>query len=134
MAIGLGETMSKRFGTRHKVSPPDERTWNGRLYASKGEMRYAQVLDGEARMGLIVEIFNQPTVQLGPVQYRADWAIRRVKDGPWLWIDYKGVETPTFKQIKKLWREYGPGDLLIVKSSGKNFKVAERVISTKGAA
>jgi predicted nuclease of restriction endonuclease-like RecB superfamily len=129
MANGLGGTMKYN---KFKVSPADQRTWRGKTYASKAEMEYAKILDGEMRAGLWDEIIEQPHIRLGPIDYLPDFAL--LARGVWVWVDVKGAMTPEFKLKLKLWRAYGPGELRIVKKSGKNFKVAERVISTKGAA
>lgn len=116
---------------KYKVSPADQRTWRGKTYASKAEMEYAKVLDGEMRAGLWDEIVEQPPIRLGPVDYVPDFALR--KADRWTWADVKGMETAAFRLKVKLWREYGPGELVIVKKSGKGFKVTERVVS-KGKA
>jgi hypothetical protein len=117
---------------KYRVSPADQRTWRGKTYASKAERDYATLLDDELRMGLWDEIVEQPPIRLGPIDYVPDFALR--KGTTWRWADVKGVETAAFRLKVKLWREYGPGELLIVKKRGKGFKVTERVQSKRGAA
>lgn len=115
----------KRFGTKHRVSVPAKRTWRGKVYPSMAEMLYAQELDIALRAGKINEIIEQPTICLGPIDWRLDFAVRDA-DG-WTWRDVKGVETAEFKIKAKLWESFGPGPLWIVKRSGKRFRVSRVV-------
>lgn len=112
---------------KYRVSPADQRTWNGRVYASKAEMEYAKILDLEQRGGIIRNLTHQPAVRLGPIDFVPDFAAWHVASGKWRWYDVKGVQTPAFKIKLKLWVEYGPGDLFIVKKAGKRFKVVQVV-------
>lgn len=110
-------------GNKYKVSPPDQRTWRGRCYASKAEMEYAVLLASTRTWTR-----EQPVVLLGPsqIRYVPDFAVYGDTEDP-IYIDIKGMETPEFKLKKKLWAAHGPGNLHIVKKSGKKFKTTEIV-------
>lgn len=110
---------------KYKVSPKEQRTHYGRVFASKAEMEYFQILEIEMRAGGHDRIVCQPPIRLGPIDYVPDFAVKRGES--WRWIDVKGAETPAFKMKKKLWAEYGPGQLIIVKKQGKRFRVTETI-------
>ena len=119
----------RRNRNKYKVSPKDQRTHNGRVFASKAEMEYFQILEIEMRAGGIQSIVCQPPIRLGPIDYVPDFAVKI--DDDWRWIDVKGMETPAFRIKKKLWAEYGPGLLVLVKKSGKHFKIVEEIPGKK---
>ncbi len=123
-------SLAKGKGKRNKyrVSAKEDRTWNGVVYASKAEMLYAIVLADSVRLGIYDEVVRQPIVCLGPIDYRPDFAIRLCGSRFWRWIDVKGAQTPEFRLKVKLWRDCGPGELHIVKRSGKGFKTVEVVM------
>lgn len=106
---------------KYKVSPKEDRTWRGKVYASKGEMRYRRdvlhLLEKSINDDIL--IVEQPRFQLGPDHiYVPDFLV--INDGPEAYaIDFKGVETPAFKKAKKLWRKYGRIHLHIVRAKGK---------------
>ncbi len=89
------------------------RTYNGVLYASKAEAKYAQHLDGCQDFDEIEFWVPQPKFRLGCPEnvYIADFLI--ISADVWV-VDVKGFETPKFKRDKKLWAKYGPCQLRIV--------------------
>ena len=113
---------------KYRVAPKEDRTWNGRVYASKGEMLYAQRLDLLRSAGEVIEFIEQPRVALGVPEnkYVPDFFVVPVKGLPY-YVDVKGMETSKFKRDKKLWASYGYVELVIVKRYGKGFKVTEKI-------
>ena len=111
---------------KYKVSPPDERRFNGRTYGSKAEMYYAQQLYKLREIGEVIEFVEQPRLWLGVPEnvYVPDFFVVP-KEGNCYFVDVKGVETQKFKRDKKLWASYGRIDLVIVKCKGKKLKVSE---------
>ena len=101
---------------KYRVANRDRRTWNGKVYASRAEMLYAQLLGAHREDGAIVEIEEQPLVTLGVPEnrYRPDFRVVDC-DGVTSWVDVKGVETTMFRRNMRLWKAYGPGPLLVVR-------------------
>lgn len=113
---------------RHKynVSPVDQRTARGRVYASKAEKEYADMLWLLRDSGDYDEVVEQPCVQLGEdFKYRPDFLV--IGEAGIEYVDVKGVETNDFKRTKKLWKKYGRLTLAVVKRKGKRFVVSERL-------
>ena len=85
--------------------------FQGRSYASKAEAVHAMrlVLDTDVDWWL-----RQVGVDLGEdTRYRADFLV--YEHGGYVYaVDVKGMETPAFRKIKKLWAKYGPVDLHVV--------------------
>jgi hypothetical protein len=104
---------------KYKVSPKEDRTWRGKVYASKAEMRYRRdVLNILEHVDDTITIIEQPRLHLGPDHvYVPDFIV--LNDGVPYAVDVKGVETPAFKKAKKLWRKYGRIHLHIVRAKGK---------------
>ena len=99
--------------------------FQGRTYASKAERLYAEVLWNHFQMGVIQVLIEQPTLWLGVPEnvYRPDFFV--IQDGTPRFVDVKGVETPAFRKVKKLWSSYGQCDLHIIKRKGSKFHLAE---------
>lgn len=118
---------------KYKVSPPDERRFNGRTYGSKAEMYYAQQLYKLREMGEVIEFVEQPRTWLGVPEnvYVPDFFVVP-KDGACYYVDVKGVETPKFKRDKKLWASYGRVDLVIVTCKNKKLRVGEVIYAASG--
>ena len=97
---------------RYKRSPKEERTWNGRVYDSKLEMRTAQVLHQMQERGEIFELREQVPFVLVPkdgklraITYRADFTYRRAPDEdeqPMVVLDAKGHVTQLYTLKKRL--------------------------------
>lgn len=118
-------------GPRIKVSPREERTYNGELFASKAEMHYYRdVLTVLQRNGFINNLHRQPKFALGCPEnvYRADFGFYDITFGKNVVVDVKGMTTAAFARHRRLWSIYGPCPLHIVKRSGKKFKTVEIVV------
>lgn len=135
----LNLTPTRTFGKRnrtdmnkYRVSAPEARTFNGKVYASKAECMYAQELALRLRAGELAEVVEQPRLWLGVVEniYVPDFLIIPFGDAMPYYIDVKGVETAAFKKNKKLWAKYGRLQLRIVKRSGNGFKTTETITPT----
>lgn len=112
--------------SKYKVSPPEERRYNGRTYGSKSEMRYAKHLDRLLEQGIVLDFVCQPKTWLGVPEnvYVPDFLIIP-HGGPPYYVDVKGMETQKFKRDKKLWKAYGRLALHVVKAKGEKFYVSE---------
>lgn len=117
--------MARAWGNKYNVAPAEQRVFQGRTYASKAEKEYAQVLWDMRRAGKLLVLIEQPTLWLGVPEnvYRPDFFV--IQDGEPRFIDVKGVETPAFRKVKKLWKTYGQCHLYIIKKSGKKFVIQE---------
>ncbi len=90
--------------------------YKGIMYDSKAEAAHAANLDSDER---VIWWLRQVTIPLGPdfstrVDFVVglDWAQNafRVRAE-----EIKGVETREFAKVRKLWRKYGPFDLIVIK-------------------
>lgn len=101
--------------------------FQGRTYASKAERQYAELLWTCYRSGAISVLIEQPSLWLGVPEnvYRPDFFV--IQGGEPRFIDVKGVETPAFRKVKKLWQNYGQCALVIIKKKGTKFLTAERI-------
>lgn len=94
-----------RQWNKYKVAPKEERTLDGILFASKGEMeRYAELKLLE-RAGEIEDLELQPSFDIDLrgkfiCKYVADF--RYKEKGQIVVEDFKGMETPEFKLKWKL--------------------------------
>jgi len=99
------------------ISPKGKaaRTYRGRCYDSRMEMKYAIHLDYLVSAGDVADWIPQPSVQLGEdTAFRPDFLVIE-KTGIPYYVDVKGKETPRFRMIKKLWAKYGRLNLHVVK-------------------
>ena len=99
---------------RHKynVSPPDQRTYKGRVYHSKAEMIHATTLDLD---NAVAWWGRQVPFDLGEDhRYIADFLVQ-YEDGNQLEVhEVKGRETPAWRKTKQLWRKYGTLPLRVI--------------------
>ncbi len=86
-----------------------------RVYASKREAEYAWGLDA-----LTADPYTplagwapQPQLDLGGIAYRPDFVLFYF--GAQEFVDVKGVETPGFRTVRKLWPKHAKFPLRIVK-------------------
>lgn len=104
-------------GARIQVSAPEDRTWNGILFASKREMCVFQQFEAMWRLGSIRNLRRQITYPLHVVtptgfkvkitSYRADIVCEDLQ-GRTCVYDPKGMKTDRYKLIKKWFEaEYG---------------------------
>lgn len=138
----MGESVDpplKPKTNKYKVSAPEHRTYRGKVYDSKAEMRYRRdILDPQLLAGETLCVLDQPRVVLAvndatnailtaagiDFAYKPDFLVIR-RDGPAYFVDVKGVETDRFRQAASLWRDFGPMPLMIVKLTGKEFTTSE---------
>lgn len=116
------------FAAKNKygVAPAPQRTHNDKVYASKSEMIYAKSLELLQTSGDIIGFAEQPQVQLGPdTRYKPDFVV--IEPGGAYFVDVKGMETPEFKKVKKLWAKYMNVALRVVKLKGDRFHTVEIV-------
>ncbi len=118
--------MSPTFNKPLRVSPKEERTYKGRVHASKLQMRYAVQLDALVENGLIKWWLREVGIDLGEdFRYRVDFVICDRFDAVWA-VDTKGFRTKSTATQAKLWKKYGPFPLHIVGDDrGKGFKTLE---------
>ena len=114
---------------KYNVSPPEDRRYNGRTYASKAEMRYAMLLYQLRDNGDIIDFVEQPRLWLGVPEnkYVPDFLVipeSSISVYPH-YVDVKGFYTPAFKRVVKLWKAYGILDLVVIKPTKTSFKTAE---------
>ncbi|MBN1517456.1 DUF1064 domain-containing protein [Candidatus Sumerlaeota bacterium] len=121
----MSETMSAKeyqgwlagkFTQRKNKFNAQRTEYNGVMYDSKGEAQRAAELDQLKRAGLIRFWIRQPPFYLGSSVnlYRADFLV--IGPGAAVWAeDFKGKETPGFRRNRRLWREYGPCELRVIK-------------------
>lgn len=120
----LASLKKKKKRSKYGVAPKEERTWNGVVYMSKAEMQYHQSIHIDPS---IESIELQPKVKLGEdTNCKPDFLIT-FKNGFKFYVDVKGMETPSFRRVKKLWKKYGTLPLHVVKKKGKKFVVTEVV-------
>ena len=97
---------------KYNAKKTQYRGWN---FDSRAEAKYAEYLDGGVESGEIYCWFRQTPFDLGEdTRYRADFVVIEA-DFTIYAIDVKGMETPGFKKIKKLWEKYGKIPLRIIK-------------------
>lgn len=82
--------------------------YNGVVYDSKKEAKYAEQLDLRKKSGEIIMVLRQVPFDLpGGVKYRVDFQEFR-SDGTVHFIDVKGVRTKTYILKKKMVEELYP--------------------------
>ena len=89
--------------------------YKGRKYDSRAEAKYAIGLDTQMASGIIHLWLRQPAFDLGEdTRYRADFFVIE-SSGEFYATDVKGMETASFKKIRKLWSKYGEMPLRVIK-------------------
>ena len=93
---------------KYGVSPKEERTIDGALFASKAEAHAYQTLKMLKDTGQIVKLERQPRFSF-PMgfSYVADFDVT-YDDGSRSIIDVKGMETPEFKLKRKCFEYFYP--------------------------
>lgn len=97
---------------KYNAKPTVYRGWR---FDSKAEAQYARELDERKESGEVYTWLRQTSFDLGEdTRYRADFLVIE-GDGTIYAVDVKGMETASFKRIKKLWKKYGEFPLRIIK-------------------
>lgn len=125
---------------RHKYGARGEHD-GVRYWASQAEKHYYGELLLREKAGEVRNIECQPTVELvAGIKYRPDFVFTEaqpIRDGKYdwptwvpVWVDVKGVETEAFRLKCKLWKQFGPGVLRIVKRGSKRepWRVTKEII------
>lgn len=122
--------MTRRFGRPAVRSSQEDRTYDGRVYASKMERLYAEHLDGLKEIGRVFRWVPQPVFKLTvDITFRPDFLVAEhcaMQDGPLplediYVVDVKGGNQAGWTKKRKLWLKYGPVRLIVVtkKSPGR---------------
>jgi len=79
--------------------------------------------------GQATDIKKQEKVSLtkAQVQCRIDFSYIDTESNEKIYVEAKGVETPRWRLIKKLWKHYGPGDLQVIKGTARKLDFAETI-------
>jgi len=110
--------MYSRRRNKYGVAPPEQRTLDGVVFASKTEMRYHKHLALMLSIGKIESFKRQVKFQLGPAKigYIVDWDVVG-KGGHRYVVDVKGKMTAHFRDKAKLWAVHGPCPLHLVRDN-----------------
>ena len=97
---------------------------DGIKFDSKAERDYYLTVKSDPS----IEVLEcQPKIYLtrARILYKPDFLI--MHSGRKIWVDVKGMETSVFRIKRRLWIQYGPGPLQIIKKKGKRFYISEEV-------
>ena len=98
----------------------EQRTYNGIVYHSEAESVYAAQLDRLKCVGAIIGWERQVEFPLGDTKTVVGFVVTEWRDK--YVVEIKGVELPEFETVKKLWREYGPLDMHVMKRVGNRWQ------------
>lgn len=100
----------------------------GRSFASQGERDcycYLKLLEKE---GELKDLYCQVTTPLtAGITHKTDFKYFDVKLQEPVWAEYKGFEDQRWRDIRKLWKYYGPGVLRIYKGKGLRIYCTETI-------
>lgn len=103
----------------------------GRSFASQAERDCFKLLELMERAGEIKDIQCQVTTPLtAGITHRTDFKYFDCKLGETVWGEYKGFEDQRWRDIRKLWKVYGPGRLRVYKGRGFKIICTEEIIPT----
>jgi hypothetical protein len=95
--------------------------YKGRKYPSTAQAERAMYLDGRVEAGYVGWYLEEVKFPLGPdFSYRVDFLVFAVcsEMENCMFVvaeDVKGMETPRFRTVRKLWKKYGPCPLHVLK-------------------
>ena len=113
---------------KYRVAAKADRTCDGIVFDSKTEMQRYLELRLALRGRAIKSLKLQPRYPLvAGIVYVADFEVEDV-DGIHA-EDVKGFATTAFNMKRRLWKEFGPHPLVILKRSGKTWK--REVVTTE---
>lgn len=98
--------------------------YNGKFYPSKAEARAAEALDLRMASGEFLWKLEQVGIMLGDQRYVTDFVVQEAESLRVYAIDEKGVETPAFGKVRRLWSKYGPFELHVTRQ-GKTVDVIQ---------
>lgn len=121
--------MSKGRYNKYGVAPKEQRMSGGRSFASKGERDCWEMLKLMERAGEIDSIECQVTSHLtAGITHKTDFRYWDLKKGERVWAEYKGLVDQRWRDIKKLWKLYGPGRLKVFQGYGLRVFCTEEII------
>lgn len=103
----------------------------GYSFDSKFERAVFEYLMTLQKSGVIKNLMHHPgTVYLtdSKIGYRPDFSWFNIELNREEWGEAKGMETEVYRIKKKLWKNYGPGVLIIYKGNAKRFYEDEIVM------
>jgi hypothetical protein len=102
---------------------------DGRSFHSQAERDCYQYLKLLERAGEIDSIECQVTTPLtAGITHKTDFKYWDCKLGETVWGEYKGFEDQRWRDIRKLWKFYGPGRLRVYRGRGTRITLAEEII------
>lgn len=108
---------------KYGVAAKENRTYDGVVYDSKAEAIYAAEVDLLFTNNDIKEWERQVTFQLGPdSKTRVDFVVTEWHEQ--YAVEIKGVETPAFRRVRRLWKKYGTMDMIIKKRHGNRWQTS----------
>lgn len=119
---------ANRVDNKHGVAAKGDRTWNGRTYASRAEMLYAQRLWTLRDAGEVIEYIEQPRVWLGVPELVTYLDFFIVESAGVHYVDVKGFVTPKFRKICQLWQSYGRHPLHVVRREKQSFRTSQVIL------
>lgn len=103
--------------------------YDGRSFHSQGERDCYLYLKLLERGGEIDSIECQVSTHLtAGISHKTDFKYWDLKRGEMIWAEYKGFEDQRWRDIRKLWRHYGPGPLRVYKGRGTRITISEEII------
>lgn len=101
----------------------------GRSFASKGERDCFEYLKMLERAGEVENIECQVTTKLtAGITHKTDFRCwDNLRNEP-LWVEYKGFSDQRWRDIKKLWKIYGPGRLKVFGGYGLRMKLLDEIV------
>lgn len=107
---------------------------DGRSFHSKGERDCYEYLKALEKEGELRDIECQVTTKLtAGLTHKTDFKCWDNKKDEPLWVEYKGFVDQRWRDIKKLWKFYGPGRLKVYGGYGNRIKLLEEIIPLDGA-
>ena len=100
----------------------------GRSFDSKGERDCGGMLERLKDAGQLTEIKYQVQIHLtdAKILYKPDFEVTN-SEGETYWVEYKGMETPTWRIKRRLWKAYGPGRLEVWKKNSRGLFLFETI-------
>lgn len=92
---------------------------DGRSFASQAEAALYVEIKNREKAGEIEFLQCQDHIYLtdARILYIADFKVKDLKTGEIVWMEMKGLEMPSWRIKRRLWKSYGPGTLLVYKMS-----------------
>jgi len=127
----IEDKMNRKEKKKHKYGAKKVENHGSYSFGSKLEAAVFDLLNLQLNLGLILNIQVQDSIYLteSEILYKPDFKVTGI-DGSSYWVEAKGFKTPVWAIKKRLWKNYGPGELHIYEGSHAKPKLAE-VIKVK---